>query len=292
MFMPEQIKDYSKIRLVLITVLALNWLVAIAKIIFGLNSRSASMTADGFHSLSDGASNIIGLVGIHFASKAKDSDHPYGHKKYETFFSLGIAFLLFLVAIGIIHESLGRFNNAITLNITPVSFIIMVITIVVNFMVMRYENKKGRELKSDILLSDALHTRADIFTSLSVILALIATKIGFPLLDPITSILISVFIAYSGYKIVCQSSVILCDSAAIVDLKQIVDIVLNVEGVKACHKIRTRGRPDDIYIDLHVQVDSSMPIGSAHKISYAIEDAIKKSLPQVVDIVVHMEPKE
>jgi len=250
------------------------------------------MTADGFHSLSDGASNIIGLIGIHFASKAKDVDHPYGHKKYETFFSLGIAFLLFLVAIGIIHESLGRFNNAIALNITPASFIVMVITIMVNFIVMRYERKKGVELKSDILLSDSLHTRADIFTSISVIMALIAIKMGFPLLDPITSIIISVFIAYSGYKIVCQSSTILCDSAAIVDLKQIVDIVLSVEGVKACHKIRTRGRPDDIYIDLHVQVDGDMPIGSAHKISYAIEDAIKKSLPQVVDIVVHMEPKE
>ncbi|MFA5310758.1 MAG: cation diffusion facilitator family transporter [Candidatus Omnitrophota bacterium] len=290
--MPGQIKDYGKIRLVLITVLALNWLVAIAKIIFGLNSRLASMTADGFHSLSDGASNIIGLIGIHFASKAKDIDHPYGHKKYETFFSLGIAFLLFLVAIGITHESLGRFNNAITLNVTPVSFIIMAITISVNFVVMRYENKKGLEFKSDILLSDALHTRADILTSLSVILALIAIKIGFPLLDPITSICISAFIAYSGYKIVRQSSAILCDSAAIVDLKQIVDIVLSVGGVKACHKIRTRGRPDDIYIDLHVQVDSNMHIDSAHKISYAIEDAIKKSLPQVVDIVVHMEPKE
>ena len=290
--MPEQIKDYGKIRLVLMIVLALNWSVAIAKIIFGLGSRSTSMTADGFHSLSDGASNIIGLIGIHFASKAKDIDHPYGHKKYETFFSLGIAFLLFLVAIGIIHESLGRFNNAIALNITPASFIVMVITIMVNFIVMRYESKKGIELKSDILLSDSMHTRADIFTSVSVIMALIAIEMGFPLLDPVTSIIISVFIAYSGYKIVRQSSMILCDSAAIVDLKQIVDIVLSVEGVKTCHKIRTRGRPDDIYIDLHVQVNGDMPIGSAHKISYAIEDAIKKSLPQVVDIVVHIEPKE
>jgi len=290
--MPEQIKDYGKIRLVLMIVLALNWSVAIAKIIFGLGSRSTSMTADGFHSLSDGASNIIGLIGIHFASKAKDIDHPYGHKKYETFFSLGIAFLLFLVAIGIIHESLGRFNNAIALNITPASFIVMVITIMVNFIVMRYESKKGIELKSDILLSDSMHTRADIFTSVSVIMALIAIEMGFPLLDPVTSIIISVFIAYSGYKIVRQSSMILCDSAAIVDLKQIVDIVLSVEGVKTCHKIRTRGRPDDIYIDLHVQVDSEMHVGSAHKISYAIEDAIKKSLPQVVDIVVHIEPKE
>ena len=77
------------------------------------------MTADGFHSLSDGASNIIGVVGIHLASQPKDKDHPYGHKKYETFFSLGIAFLLFLVAIGIVHESFSRFANPVDININP-----------------------------------------------------------------------------------------------------------------------------------------------------------------------------
>ncbi|MBN2830787.1 MAG: cation transporter [Candidatus Omnitrophica bacterium] len=288
----SKLKDYGKIRIVLITILALNWLIAIAKIAFGLKIRSSSMTADGFHSLSDGASNIIGLIGIHFAAKAKDFDHPYGHKKYETFFALGIAFLLFLVAIGIIHESLGRFSKNITPEINLLSFMVMFITMAINILVMRYENKKGTELKSDILISDAMHTRADIFTSLSVITAFFAIKLGFPLLDPITSITISFLIAYSGYKIVQKSSAILCDTAAIFDIKQMVDIVLSIDGVRACHKIRTRGRPDDIYIDLHVQVDKDMRMDAAHKISYRIEEAIKKRLPCVTDVVVHMEPKE
>jgi divalent metal cation (Fe/Co/Zn/Cd) transporter len=88
-----------------------------------------------------------------------------------------------------------------------------------------------------------------------------------------------------------ESSAILCDTAAILDVKQIVDIVLSIEGTKNCHKVRTRGRPDDIYVDLHVQVDNNTRIDSAHKISYAIEDAIKKSIPEVTDVVVHMEPK-
>jgi cation diffusion facilitator family transporter len=292
LMLENKFKDYGRIRTVLITVLALNWLVAIAKIAFGLKTRSSSMTTDGFHSLSDGASNIIGLIGIHFASKAKDIDHPYGHKKYETFFALGIAFILFLLAIGIIHESLNRLGGAIAPKINSISFMIMFITMAINFFVMRYENKKGVELKSDILISDSLHTRADIFTSLSVILAFFAIKLGFPIFDPITSIIISCLIAYSGYKIVRQSCAILCDTAAIFDVKQIVDIVLSVEGVRACHKIRTRGRPDDIYIDLHVQVDKDTRMVDAHKISYAIEEAIKKSLPCVTDVVVHMEPKE
>jgi len=277
--------------MVLISVLALNWSVAIAKIICGLIIRSSSMTADGFHSLSDGASNIIGLAGIHFASRPKDNDHPYGHRKYETFFALGIAFLLFIVAIGIVHESLGRFSNPIMPNINAISFIIMILTMVVNFFVMHYENKKGRELKSDILISDALHTRADIFISLSVIIALFAIKFGYPILDPIISMMIAIFIAYAGYGIMKTSSAILCDTAAILDVKQIVDIVLSIEGTKNCHKVRTRGRPDDIYVDLHVQVDNNTRIDAAHKISYAIEDAIKKSIPEVTDVVVHMEPK-
>ena len=287
----KRFAHYRTIKMVLISILALNWSVAIAKIVCGLVIRSSSMTADGFHSLSDGASNIIGLVGIHFASRPKDNDHPYGHRKYETFFSLGIAFLLFIVAIGIVHESLGRFSNPIMPNINAISFIIMILTMVVNFFVMHYENKKGRELKSDILISDALHTRADIFISLSVIIALFAIKFGYPILDPIISMMIAIFIAYAGYGIMKTSSAILCDTAAILDVKQIVDIVLSIEGTKNCHKVRTRGRPDDIYVDLHVQVDNNTRIDAAHKISYAIEDAIKKSIPEVTDVVVHMEPK-
>jgi cation diffusion facilitator family transporter len=287
----KRFAHYRTIKMVLISILALNWSVAIAKIVCGLVIRSSSMTADGFHSLSDGASNIIGLVGIHFASRPKDNDHPYGHRKYETFFALGIAFLLFIVAIGIVHESLGRFSNPVIPNINAISFIIMILTMVVNFFVMHYENKKGRELKSDILISDALHTRADIFISLSVIIALFAIKFGYPILDPIISMMIAIFIAYAGYGIMKTSSAILCDTAAILDVKQIVDIVLSIEGTKNCHKVRTRGRPDDIYVDLHVQVDNNTRIDAAHKISYAIEDAIKRSIPEVTDVVVHMEPK-
>ena len=286
----NEIKGYRNIRFILLMVLILNWLVAIAKVIFGITIRSSSMTADGFHSLSDGASNIIGLVGIHFAAQPTDVDHPYGHKKYETFFSLGIAFLLFLVAIGIVHESIGKFTNPVTPDVNAISFIVMIVTIAVNFIVMYYENKKGKELKSDILVSDSLHTRSDIFVSLSVILALIVTKLGYPILDPIISIIIALLIAYSGFKIMRESSIILCDTAVIMDTKQITDIVLSIEGVRACHKVRTRGRPDDIYVDLHVQVDNGTRVDVAHKICYAIEGSIKKSIPEVSDVVVHIEP--
>ena len=283
---------YSDIRKVLIWVLALNWAVAVAKLLYGLFSRCTSMTADGFHSLSDGTSNIIGLIGIHFACQPKDYDHPYGHKKYETFFSIGIALLLFLVCFNLFKECIKRLYNPVTPQVDFKSFSVMIITLGINFWVMNYEYKKGKLLQSDILISDSLHTKADILTSLSVIIALIFIKLGFPLIDPIISIIISLFIAYAGYGIIKQGSAVLCDTAPIVDVRKIVVIVMGVRGVKTCHKIRTRGRPDDIHLDLHVQVNPDMHMEEAHKISYEIEGLIKKEIPEITDVVVHMEPKE
>jgi cation diffusion facilitator family transporter len=157
---------------------------------------------------------------------------------------------------------------------------------------MRYEYKKGKELQSDFLVSDAMHTKADIFTSLSVILTLIAVKAGYPILDPIATIIISIFIAHAGYEIIQQSSRVLCDSAALSEVKKIEEIVLGIKDVLACHKIRTRGRPDDIHADLHVQIDANTRMQDAHQISFVIEERIKKEIPEITDVVVHLEPKE
>jgi len=283
---------YKSIKRILIIILFLNWGVAIAKILYGIFSRCESMTADGFHSLSDGASNIIGLIGIHFACKPEDSDHPYGHKKYETFFSLGIAILLFIVSFNLLKEGIGHLYKPVLPQVDIRSFIVMVATLAVNVWVMNYERKKGEILRSDILISDSMHTKADILTSSSVIIALIAIKLGFPIIDPVVTIIICLFIFHAGYVIARQSSAVLCDTAAILDIKKIGDIVLGVKGVKNCHKIRTRGRPDDIHVDLHIQVNPDMHVDNAHKISYAIEEAIKKGIPEVTDVVVHIEPKE
>lgn len=288
--MPTDRERYRDIRRVLIKVLALNWLVALAKILYGLSTRSTSMAADGLHSLSDGTSNIIGLIGIRLAGQPTDSDHPYGHKKYETFFSLGIAVLLWFIAFNLFKQAILRIQHPITPKVNLTSFLVMLVTLVINVLVMRYEQKRGKALHSDILIADAKHTRADIFTSWTVIVALTAAKLNFPILDPLATLVISLFIAYTGYSIAKESSAVLCDSAAILDVKKIVDIVLKVPGVKTCHKIRTRGRPDDIYVDLHVQVSPDMPIGEAHRISYCIEESIKKDIPAVTDVVVHMEP--
>jgi len=285
-------KHYSRVRWILIVILVLNWGVAIAKMVLGFATRCQSMTADGFHSLSDGASNIIGLIGIALSSKPVDEDHPYGHRKYETFFSLGIAALLFLVAISLTHEGINKIRHPTNTEVNVLSFVVMIVTMAINYAVMKYEHSQGKKIRSDFLVADSMHTKADILTSLSVIIALIGIKLGFQIVDPIITLVIAVFIANAGIEIIRDASKVLCDTVAIIDIAKISGIVMAVKGVKECHKIRTRGRPDDIWIDLHVQVAPDMHIDNAHKVCYAVEEAIKNAIPEVSDVLVHIEPRD
>src|SRR4030042_4187683 len=192
---------YLKIRWVLIYVLFLNWGVASAKLFYGWLILSASMTADGFPSFSDGSSNIMGLIGIWIASRPIDETHPYGHKKYETLTSIGISILLFLVCFNVVREGILRFVTPIVPQVNVSSFLVMGITLAINIAVMIYENKMGIVLKSDILVSDAFHTRTDILTSSSVIVTLIGIKLGYPILAPIVSMGIAAFIGYAAVEI-------------------------------------------------------------------------------------------
>jgi cation diffusion facilitator family transporter len=282
---------FQKIHRVLIYVLILNWGVAAAKLFYGWVIQSASMTADGYHSFSDGASNLLGLIGIWIASRPIDQSHPYGHKKFETLFSFGISGLLFLVCFSVVREGMLRFFHPVVPKVNIESFLVMGVTLGINIFVMIYESKKGRALKSDLLLSDALHTRADILTSSSVIVTFVAIRLGYPILDPIASFIIAFFIAYAAVGIVRESSRVLSDAVAI-RREEIEASVLSIKGVRECHKIRSRGRPDDIHIDLHVLVAPDMDVHRAHHLSYAIENKIKRDFRGVTDVIVHMEPLE
>jgi len=288
--MTERQKHYLEVQKVLWLVLGLNWAVAIAKMVYGYLSDSSSVAADGLHSLSDGTSNIIGLVGIRFCSQPEDQDHPYGHRKYETLFALGIATMLLMVVVSLVKAGITRIINPVVPQIGAAGFVVMLVTLAVNATVMLYEYRRGRELQSDILIVDSMHTRADIFTSLSVIVALIAVKLGLPILDPVITLLISAFIAWSAFQIIRQESGILCDAVAISKTQDIERIVLAIDGVKGCHKIRSRGRLDDVHLDLHVQVDGTITLQDSHYLSHIIQQKVMSALPQVTDVLVHLEP--
>ena len=197
----EDIKRTKEINKVLWIILGLNFAVAIMKLIVGYAISSASMVADGFHSFSDGSSNIVGLVGTAIAAKPADKSHPYGHKKFETFTAIGIALLLFLVSSNIIKSGIQKLQNPVVPRVDIYSFIVMIVTMLINIFVIVYETNQGKKLHSDILVSDAIHTKTDVYVSLSVILSLIAVKLGYPILDPIISFIISIAIIKAAIEI-------------------------------------------------------------------------------------------
>ncbi|MDD1775519.1 MAG: cation diffusion facilitator family transporter [Methanobacterium sp.] len=280
---------YKNVRRVLIIVLVLNIAVALSKMVYGWFTNSLSMVSDGFHSLFDGTSNVIGIIGIMIASRPPDKIHPYGHEKFETFASLGIAFLLFITCFEILQSAVLRLYNPQTPDITLVSFLIMGITILINIIVSQYERNQGKRLGSSILIADSIHTRSDVYVSIAVIIGFIAIQMGFTIVDPIIAIIIAILIAKMGVEIIKSSSNVLMDSAPL-DENTIRDIVLSVPKVKESHKIRSRGLPSHIYVDLHVTPKSCYSVSEAHKIAHDVENKLKSSIPGIEDVVVHMDP--
>lgn len=283
---------FNEVSKILWIILFANLFVAMAKIILGSIIKSASVTADGFHSLADSSSNIIGLIGIGIASKPVDEDHPYGHKKFETLTSLFIVGMLFYIGTKIIIGSIHKFLNPEIPEISTIALIVMIITLGINIFVSTYEYKKGKELNSMILISDSVHTRSDIYITLGVITTLIALKLGAPpIIDPIASIVVSLFILHAAYRIYKEASGILVDSAA-VDEQIIKNIVMSHNRVFGVHNIRSRSSMDVIHIDMHVLADSNLSLKEAHKIAHEIEVHLQNDINSNIEALIHMEPYE
>ena len=279
----------AEVRKVLIFTLVLNACVAAAKILYGYLSSSVAMMSDGFHSFFDGISNIVGLIGTWIAYHPPDENHPYGHRKYETLFTIIIAAMIFVTCFEILKRVYFFFIEGYKTTVTWASFVVMLITIGVNIFVTLYESKKGKKLGSSFLIADAKHTKSDIFASVAVIISLFFAKMGYYLADPIVGIVITFFIARIGYEILKEASDTLVDTVCL-DTAAIKFVVNSIEGVKGCHDIRTRGASNCTYLDLHALVRSDLPIEKAHEIADRIEKEIQKEFPSVVDIVVHIEP--
>lgn len=282
---------YKHISKVLINIFFANILIAIVKIVLGNLSNSSSITADGFHSMTDGLSNIIGLIGIKFASKPIDDCHPYGHKKFETLSSLVIAGMLLWIALKIISQSLSRlFLNTVIPQITTEYLITILLAIVINIIISKYEYLKGIRLNSDILKADALHTKSDIYVSIGVLLTMIFIRLGFPpILDILVSIGISIVILHASYEIFTDNCGVLVDERAI-DEEIVKKILFRFPQVEGVHNIRSRGRTDEIFIDMHILTNPNMNIQQSHDMVHAIEEHLILELNRSVQLVVHLEP--
>ena len=280
------------IRRVLWTILLLNLGVAAAKYAWGTISGSASMQADGIHSVFDSAGNVVGLVGISLAARPADAGHPYGHAKFETYASLVIGVLLLLAAFEVGSSAAAKLAaGSYTAEVGPMSFVVMAGTLAVNLGVTVYERRFAKRLKSEVLAADANHTLSDALVSVGVIAGLAAVALGFPMADPIMALVVTAAILATAYDVFKHALATLSDRARIPegDLRA---AALAVPGVRGVHRIRTRGTEGEVYADLHVLVDHSMTVADAHRLADEVEADIKERFANVIEVLVHIEPND
>jgi len=280
---------YSEVTKVLYRVLFLNLAVALAKIVLGYATGAVSILSDGFHSLTDSASNVVALVGVAVARQPPDANHPYGHRKYETMASLGILVFLVVVLVEVLSAAADRFVNGGTPRVFPEGIALMSVTLIVNLFVVSYEMREGRRLQSEVLRADAKHTRSDVLTTGAVLGALIGVWCGYPLLDPMAALLVAGFIGHACWSIAQEASRVLADEIVIPE-DDVRAVVQSVGDVLGCEKIRTRGSADHAFLDLHLWLDATMPLQDAHATSHVVKDKLMAKFPQLADVVIHIEP--
>jgi cation diffusion facilitator family transporter len=286
----ESPSRYADVARVLVVVFFLNLIVALAKIAFGYASGAVSVLSDGFHSLTDAASNVVGLVGIRAARQPPDDDHPYGHRKYETVAAAAVTAFLVVVVLEVLRTALNSLaGRTMPAEVSLTGFAIMLGTMAINLVVIRYETREAGRLGSELLMADAMQTRGDVWTSVAVIAALVGARSGLPILDPLAALVVAGFIGHASFQIARATTRILSDRIVIseADLEQ---VVLSVPGVVGCHQIRTRGSTDHVFLDLHVWMPADMPLTDAHALSHVVKDRLMTRYPQIVDAVIHIEP--
>jgi cation diffusion facilitator family transporter len=280
---------YSEVRQVLVRILFLNLAVALAKIVFGQLSGSISILSDGFHSLTDGASNVVALVGLRLAQEPPDANHPYGHRKFETLAAVGIALFLLIIVVEVAQAAFFRFRSGGAPSVTLASFAIMLATLATNIAVVRAERSAAHRLSSELLFADARHTQSDVLTSIAVIAALAGSAYGFPILDPLAALVIVGFIGRAGFEIARDAARILSDEIVISE-EDVRHVVQSVPQVLGCHHIRSRGSTDHVFLDLHIWLDGATPLTDAHAVSHAVKDLLMDRYPQIADAIIHIEP--
>lgn len=281
-----------EIRRVLRLVLWMNLAVVFVKLGVWVASHAMSVMAESFHSGLDAANNVFALALARVAARGPDEEHPYGHRKFETLGALALVGVLSITVFELIQRSVrhmmaGTYDSA---DVGGAALAFMGLSLVGGVAITRYEARVGRRLSSDLLLADAAHTRADVLTTLGVLVGLVAIRLGYPVADPVATILVALIIAYTGWGIIRETVPVLVDHRA-VDATRIEGIAMEIDGVRAAYQIRSRGRPGDRFAELTIAVDPTLDVGGAHAIADETERRVAEAL-RAREVVVHVEPSE
>lgn len=283
----------QEVRRVLLITLLLNFIVAGGKILLGIWTGALSITADGFHSLVDGLSNIIALVANRLAERPPDDDHPYGHRRYETIAALAIGGFLLFTAWEIIVSAWDRLaHGGAAPTVSPLTFAVMLATLGVNLFVSSYEIREGKRLKAELLIADAAHTRTDVYVTLSVLVSLGAVALfNWVWADTLIAILIVGLILRAAWQILRQTGRVLVDTAPYTP-EYLLGLVRTLPSVENVLRARSRGTVDAAHIDIDVQVAPEMTAEHTAAIAESIRQRLHESLEGVAEVEVHFEPQE
>ncbi len=280
----------STVRKVLLITLFLNIFVLLLKAGVGWLTGSLSLLADALHSLTDSASNILGLVSSRFSSPLPDRDHPYGHQKYEAIGALGIAAFLGVACFEILQGAIERFmHTSQPVRIGGAELWLLLIVLGVNIFVTFYERREGLRVNSSILIADAQHTMSDIWVTIAVLAGLLGIWIfNWQWLDVALSFPVAIMVFYSGWEVLKQNLPWLVDEIAIAP-EAINEIAMAVPGVINCHDIASRGVVGrQTFIEMHLIVEAK-DVETAHQITEEVEARlIERYSP--VRVMIHVEP--
>ncbi len=282
----------ARVRRVLQVVLWLNLAVVGVKAGVWLLSGALSVLAEVGHSSLDAVNNVFALTLARVAGRAPDEDHPYGHQKFETLGALALVGVLSVMVFELLQQAVttlatGRHHSG---DIGPLALGLLGLGLAAGIAITRYESRMGKRLGSDLLLADAAHTRADVLTTVAVLVGLVAIRMGYPVADPVATIVVAGLIAHTGWEIVRETVPVLVDTRAVAP-ERIEAVALEVDGVRSAYQIRSRGRPGEIFAELTIAVDAALDVAHSHEMADEVERSVAAAIV-AREVVVHVEPWE
>lgn len=276
--------------------LAVNIVLAAGKFFVGLTANSAALIADGVHSLVDLVSDIAAILGLKYADLPKDDDHPYGHHRINTFATLLISCLVLGFCVGLAWHSLGNLVRGELSEVPGIAAAwVAGIALVIKEVFYRYARRQAVRLNSRLLLANAADHRADAIASLMALIAVVTAHLNpaLAVLDQVVGLVMAGWLGAEGVRLLKGAVDDLLDRApAEAVLKDLSEHILAVPGVRGFHAFRARRLGDRLEVDFHLQVDATCTVGDGHAIAGRVKAEIRTTHPEVVSILVHVEPDE
>ena len=274
--------------------IAVNLALAAGKLLAGLVARSGAMVSDAVHSASDIFSTIVVIIGVKLSGKAADREHPYGHERMECVAAIILAVILLITGIFIAREGIQRILAARD-EALPVPGALALVAAVVSILVKEamfwYTRAHAKRLRSSALMADAWHHRSDAMSSVGALVGIAGARLGLPVLDPLASVVICLFIAKAAFDIFRDAVDKMVDHCADAETEASIRARAEAhEGVRRVDLLRTREFGSRLYIELEIAVDAALPLDEAHAIAEQVHDDVEQAFPQVKHIMVHVNP--